>query len=289
MSSFCLTNQLTVFPFLISGIIWKYGNAGHRFPYLSHAKRALYHLSYIPVEETGSYCLIKPFLCYWNSWTESSIAHRSNFGFVDAGHQSMCFSHANRLPSRLTCFAGGVQRRCLCQWDVFDSLISIVIFPSTSFWGKPWWFGTPIAFLAGSVLFQMLPFQLDVQFHCFFWSNKTASRISFFDFRAPLKNWRWGGIDPRTSCLQNERSTIWATSLVSKRAADDIWSLSFVNTMVEQSFLLNIVVKLALSMRVINPCVSHMPIACPPDWHASLVGSNGAGYVRRMSSIHSSV
>ena len=41
----------------------------------------------------------------------------------------------------------------------------------------------------------------------------------------------------------------------------------------EQSFLLHIVVKLALSMRVINPCVSHMPIACPFDWHASLVGT----------------
>ena len=25
------------------------GDAGHRFPYLSHAKRALYHLSYIPL------------------------------------------------------------------------------------------------------------------------------------------------------------------------------------------------------------------------------------------------
>jgi hypothetical protein len=27
----------------------KYGDAGYRSPYLSHAKRALYHLSYIPV------------------------------------------------------------------------------------------------------------------------------------------------------------------------------------------------------------------------------------------------
>ena len=131
---------------------------GHRSPYLSHAKRALYQLSYIPVERTGSYCLIEPFLCYWNSWTESSIAYRCNIGFVGAGHQSTCFSHANPLPSRLTCIAGGVQRSCLCQTDVFDSLISILMFPLTSFWCKPWWFGTPIAFSASSVLFQMLPF-----------------------------------------------------------------------------------------------------------------------------------
>ena len=30
----------------------------------------------------------------------------------------------------------------------------------------------------------------------FFWSNKTASRISFFDFWAPLKNWRCGASIP---------------------------------------------------------------------------------------------
>ena len=98
MSSFGLTKQLTVFPFLISGLLWKIGEAGHRSPDLSHDKPALYHLSCIPVEETRSYCLIKPFPCFWNSWTESSIAYRCNIGFVDAGHQSMCFSHVNRLP-----------------------------------------------------------------------------------------------------------------------------------------------------------------------------------------------
>ena len=43
MSSSGLTKQLTVFLFLISGLLWKIGDAGHRSPYLSHAKRALYH------------------------------------------------------------------------------------------------------------------------------------------------------------------------------------------------------------------------------------------------------
>ena len=171
MSSFGLRKQLTVFPFLISGLLWKIGDAGHRSPYLSHAKRALYHLSYFPVEETGSYCLIEPSLCYWNSSTESSIAYRCNIGFVGAGHQSMCFSDANRLPSRLTCLAGGVQRSCLCQTDAFDSFISIVMFPPTSFWGEPWWFGTPIAFSASSVLFQMLPFA--------YWTYKSMSSFGF--------------------------------------------------------------------------------------------------------------
>ena len=68
------------------------------------------------------------------------IAYGCRSGFVDAGHQSMCFSHANRLPSRFTYLAGGVHMNCLCQSDVFDSLVSIVMFPPTSFWGKPWRF-----------------------------------------------------------------------------------------------------------------------------------------------------
>ena len=32
-----------------------YGGAGHRSPYLSHAKRALYHLSYTPSENQIRY------------------------------------------------------------------------------------------------------------------------------------------------------------------------------------------------------------------------------------------
>ena len=97
------------------------------------------------------------------------------------------------------------------------------------------------------------------------------------------------GIDSRTSGMQSERSTICATSPLRKRGAYDIWSLSSVNALVERSLLLHIVLKSASSMRVINPCVSHMPIACPYGWHASLVGSEGAFYVREMSLIHLSV
>ena len=176
----------------------------------------------------------------------------------------MCFSHANRLPSRLTCLAGGVQWSWLCQTDVFDSLISVVMFPPTSFWGIPWWFGTPIAFWASSVLFQMLPFQLDVQIHVFFWSNKTASRISFFWFPGSSEKLEMRGIDPRTSRMLSERTTIWASSPLRKPGATALSNLSSAIKLVEQSPLLHIVVILALSMRVINPYVSHMPIACLP-------------------------
>ena len=130
---------------------------------------------------------------------------------------------------------------------------------------------------------------MDVQIQVFFWSNKTAYRISFFDSRAALKTLRCGAsIAVPLAC--------WASALPSELhprwgnwGANAISKLSSVNAIVEQSFLLHIVVKLALSMRVINPSVSDMPIACPFGWHASLVGTNGAVHVRGMSLVHLSV
>ena len=121
----------------------------------------------------------------------------------------MCFSHANRLPFRLTCLTGGVQWCCLCQRDVFDSLLGRVMFPSTSFWCKSWRFGALIAFSASSVLFQMLPFAYWTYISmAFFWSNKIAS-CTFVDFRANLKSWRCGSSIPvplecKSSALPSE-------------------------------------------------------------------------------------
>ena len=109
------------------------------------------------------------------------------------------------------------------------------MFPPTSFWGKPWWFGTPIAFSASSVLFQMLPFA-----YCTYKSMSSfglTKQLTVFPFFISGLLWKIGdagGIDPCTSCIESERSSIWATSLVRKGAANDIWSLSFVNAMVEQ-------------------------------------------------------
>ena len=44
---------------LRTGKIKKIGDAGYRSPYLSHAKRALYHLSYIPF--VALFCSVKYF------------------------------------------------------------------------------------------------------------------------------------------------------------------------------------------------------------------------------------
>ena len=53
------------------------GDAGHRSPYLSHAKRALYHLSYIPVE-----------------MSTNAVSFKPSFGPISQSiqNQSLCFS-----------------------------------------------------------------------------------------------------------------------------------------------------------------------------------------------------
>ena len=113
MSSSGLTKQLTIFPFLISGLLWKIGDAGHR----SCTSRMLSECSTIwatsPFRKRGATTLS-------NLSSVIEIVEQSPLLPIvvilalDAGHQSMCFSHATRLPSRLTCLAGGLQRRCLC-------------------------------------------------------------------------------------------------------------------------------------------------------------------------------
>ena len=147
----------------------------------------------------------------------------------------MCFSHANRLPFRLTCIAGGVQRSCLCQRDVFDWLISRVMFPSTSFWGKPWRFGALIAFSASSVLFQVLLFASWTYILMPFLAKKIASCSSFFKIPGSSEKLEMRGIEARTSRMLSERSTIWAKSPLRKRGPNAISNLSSVNAIVEQS------------------------------------------------------
>ena len=97
------------------------------------------------------------------------------------------------------------------------------------------------------------------------------------------------GIHPRSSRMRIKRSTFWATSPLRKLVDNDIWSHSSVNAIVEPSLPFHIVLFLAMSMRFINPFVSHMPMDCLFDWAATLVWSNGAIYVTGRSLIHMSV
>ena len=90
-----------------------FGDAGHRSPYLSHAKRALYHLSYIPV-------LFKLRASFeQNSWKLSFLfvtscqfipiisKYKPEFSnpqncFGDAEHRSPYLSHAKRALYHLS-------------------------------------------------------------------------------------------------------------------------------------------------------------------------------------------
>ena len=279
MYFFGLTKQFRVVRFLISGLFWKILDAGQTIPVPLACET-----SALPFElhhRWGN--------CQCNSWTEFSIAYRSNFGFVDAGHHSMCFSHASRLPFWLSCLATGVQRSYLCQREFYDSLFSRVeTYPLTSFWGRPLRFGAAITFSARSVLFPMLPFA--------FW---TYISIAFFGIIKQLPVVRffsglfWKVLDAGHWSLffrnGNRHSILWATSRLRKRGAYDIWSLSSGNAKVERILPFHIVLKLALLMRVINYCASHMPIACPFDWAASLLRPQRAKWIGEWSLLNKPV
>ena len=180
-------------------------------------------------------------------------------------------------------------------WAVYVRRMSLVVlsiefmFPLSSFCVKRWRFGALIALSASSVLFQMLPFA--------YWTYKSiysfglTKQLTVFRFLISGLLWNFGDAGAsipvplacKASALPSELHPRWGNGAIS------LWNLTSVIEIVEQSPLLHIVVILALSVRVINPFVSHMPIVCPPDWHASLVGSTWAVYVRRMSLIVLSV
>ena len=128
----------------------------------------------------------------------SSFAYRSKNGFVDAG--------------RLTCLAGGVQRSYLFHTEVFDSLISRVVFPSTSFWGTPWRFAAPIAFSASSVLFPMLPFA--------YWTYKPMSsfgltkHLPVFRFLISRLLWKIGDAGHRSPYLLQAKWALYYLSCI---------------------------------------------------------------------------
>ena len=90
-----------------------FGDAGHRSPYLSHAKRALYHLSYIPVLfnlrasfEQNSCNISFPFVtsCQFIPIISKYKPELSNPQkcFVEAGYRSPYLSHAKRALYHLS-------------------------------------------------------------------------------------------------------------------------------------------------------------------------------------------
>ena len=90
-----------------------FGDAGHRSPYLSHAKRALYHLSYIPVLfklrasfEQNSWNISFPFVtsCQFipiiSKYEPELLNPQKRFGHAE--HRSPYPSHAKRALYHLS-------------------------------------------------------------------------------------------------------------------------------------------------------------------------------------------
>ena len=90
-----------------------FGDSGYRSPYLSHAKRALYHLSYIPVlfmlrasfwtqfmKNRFSLCNELSIPSHYQQIQMRIIESQKSFG--DAGHRSPYLSHAKRALHHLS-------------------------------------------------------------------------------------------------------------------------------------------------------------------------------------------
>ena len=158
-----------------------FGDAGHRSSYLSHAKRALYHLSYILVLISLRASLRTQFMKNWLSicnelsipshyqQIQTRIIESSKF-FGDAAQRSPYLSHAKRALYHL-------------------SYIPVLFKLRASFEQISW----NISF----------PFVTSCQFIPII--SKYKPELS-----NPQKCFGARGIDPRTSRMQSERSTIWA-------------------------------------------------------------------------------
>ena len=160
-----------------------FGDAGHRSPYLSHAKQALYHLSYIPV----------PFNLWAIFWTKSMYI---SFRFVTSCQFLPIISkHHIELskPQKVLEMRGTDPRTSRMQSE--RSAISGTFLYSSSFElaseQNPWY----ISFR----------FVTSCQFFPFVSQNK-------IELSKPQKCLEMRGIDPRTSHMRSKRCTVWATS-----------------------------------------------------------------------------
>ena len=161
----------------------KFGDAGHRSPYLSHAKQALYHLSYIPV----------PFKLWAIFWTKSMYI---SFRFVTSCQFLPIISkHHIELskPQKVLEMRGTDPRTSRMQSE--RSAVSATFPYSSSFElaseQNPWY----ISFR----------FVTSCQFFPFVSQNK-------IELSKPQKCLEMRGIDPRTSRMRSKRCTVWATS-----------------------------------------------------------------------------
>ena len=159
-----------------------FGDAGHRSPYLSHAKRALYQLRYIPV-------LFKLRASFWTQFMKCvSICNEVSISPHNQQIKNNCRILKNVLEMR------GIDprtSRMLSErstiWAISPYSSSFELASEHNSWKTGFRFVTSC---------QFLPI-----------INKTDESYRI------LKNvLEMRGIDPRTSRMISKRSTIWATS-----------------------------------------------------------------------------
>ena len=161
-----------------------FGDAGHRSPYLSHAKRALYHLSYIPVLlklpasfEQNSWNISFPFVtsCQFIPIISKYKPELSNPQkcFGDAGHRSPYLSHAKRALYHLSYIPVLLKLRASSEqnsWNIsFPFVTSCQFLPISTNKKKQnrcilkmfWWCGAsilvPLACKASALPFELHP------------------------------------------------------------------------------------------------------------------------------------
>ena len=160
-----------------------FGDAGHRSPYLSHAKRALYHLSYIPV------LLSFELASEQNQWYIS-------FRFVTSCQFLTIISkHQIELskPQKVLEMRGIDPRTSRIQSE--RSTISATFPYSSSF----------------ELASERNSWNISCRFvtSCQFFPFVSQNKI---ELSKPQKCIEMRGIDPRIFRMRSERSTIWATS-----------------------------------------------------------------------------
>ena len=224
---------------------------GASIPYLSHAKLAIYHLSYIPV----------PFKLWAIFWTKSMLyqlsicnelsisshyqqtPHRiveASKSFGDAGHRSTHLSHAKRalchfcyVPVLFKLRAIFWTKSMIYQLSICNELSipshyqqtpNRIVEASKSFGDAG--HRSPYLSHAKQALYHLSYITVPFKRWAIFWTKSMYISFRFvtscqflpiiskhqIESSKPQKVLEMRGIDPRTSRMRSKRSTIWATS-----------------------------------------------------------------------------
>ena len=215
MSFFGLTKQFPVVRFLIAGLFWKVGNAGLPSPFLSHAKRALYLLSYIFFEETVNAIVERSFRMH--IVLVMAMSMRVINPFVSHMPMDCLFDWAATMVWSNR--AIHVRGKSLIHMSVEQCSLRRLREVSIGDSGHQ-------SLSHQALPFQMLPVEYWTYLSMFFFDLTNQIPVAFVSwFPVFSEKMEMRGIHPRSSRLRNERSTFWATSPLRKLVDKDVWTI----------------------------------------------------------------